>query len=97
MTLWQRIVRKWFSLQQGDALRVIFYYQGEEPTYLDDARVTVFRNGMVEVMHRNEHVSTHVQNVEILWKGQNGHTAATHQARSLTLVKPDASQDSRPL
>ena len=94
MTLWQRFVRNWFSLQEGDALRVIFYYQGEEPTYLDDAFVTVYRNGMVEVFHRNEHVSTHVQNVEILWKGQNGQASA--QARALTLVKGDAS-DSRPL
>jgi hypothetical protein len=75
---------------------VIFYYQGEEPTYLDDAYVTVFRNGMVEVEHRNEHVSTHMQNVEILWKGRNGQ-ATSPQARALTLVKPDASQDLRPL
>jgi hypothetical protein len=94
MTLWQRFVRNWYSLQEGDALRVIFYYGGEEPTYLDDAFVTVFRNGMVEVHHRNEHVSTHVQNVEILWKGKNGGTSS--QARALTLVKSEAS-DSRPL
>jgi len=94
MTLWHRFVRNWYSLQQGDALRVIFYYGGEEPTYLDDAYVTVFRNGMVEVHHRNEHVSTHVQNVEILWKGEN--SSAGSQARALTLVKNEAS-DSRPL
>ncbi len=95
MKLWQRVVRNWFSLREGSALRVIFYYQGEEPTYLDDAYVTIFRNGMVEVEHRNEHVSTHVQNVEILWKGQGGQVSG--QGRALTLVKPDASQDSRPI
>jgi hypothetical protein len=95
MRLWQRFARNWFSLREGNALRVIFYYQGEDPTYLDDANVTIFRNGMVEVEHRNEHVSTHVQNVEILWKSQGG--GATGQARALTLVKSDASQDSRPI
>ena len=95
MTLWQRFMRSTFSLQEGEALRVIFYYQGEEPTYLDDAYVTVFRNGLVEISHRNEHVSTHVQNVEILWKGRGGQCGSP--ARALTLVKPDASsQDWRP-
>ena len=95
MTLWQRFVRNWYSLQEGEALRVIFYYQGEEPTYLDDAYVTVYRNGMVEVLHRNEHVSTHVQNVEILWKNQSGQ-ATSPSTRPLTLIKGEA-HDSRPL
>ncbi len=94
MNFWQRFSRRFFSLQEGDATRVIFYYTGEEPTYLDDAYVTVYKNGMVEVHHRNEHVSTHMQNIEILWKGVN--SAATGQARALTLVKPEQ-QDSRPL
>ncbi len=94
MTFWQRISRQIFALQQGAATRVIFYYQGEEPTYLDDAYVTVFRNGMVEVLHRNEHVSTHMQNIEILWKGSGSQPSG--QARALTLVKAETSQDSRP-
>lgn len=80
-------MRGWFSLREGEALRVIFYYPGEEPTYLDDAFVVVFRNGLVEVEHRNEHVSTHVQNVEILWKGAGAKTSPT--TRSLSLVKLD--------
>ncbi len=96
MTLWQRFVRNWYSLQDGEAARVIFYYQGEEPTYLDDAYVTIYRNGMVEVEHRNEHVSTHVQNVEVLWKNLNGKPGVT-SIRPLTLVKGEASQDSRPV
>lgn len=50
------------------AERVIFYYTGEDGTFLDMAFVTVFKNGVVEVWHRNEHVSTHIQNVEIIWK-----------------------------
>ena len=95
MTLWQRFIRNWHSLQKGEAMRVIFYYQGEEPTYLDEAYVTVFKNGMVEVLHRNEHVSTHVQNVEILWKSKTSQMSPGQHHRPLTLVKNDT-QDSRP-
>lgn len=84
----KRVFRKCFSLQEGSAHRVIFYYQGEEPTYLEEAFVTVFHNGMVEVRHKNEHVSTHMQNVEILWKSRAQPTIAT--ARKLSLIKNDA-------
>jgi hypothetical protein len=67
---------------------VIFYYSGEEPTYLDEVYVSLFRNGVVEIEHRHEHVSTHIQNIEILWKSQK-----TFQgSRSLTLVKPEISK-----
>lgn len=82
-------MRAWFSLQEGQAHRVIFYYQGEDPTFLEDAFVTVYRNGVVEVRHRNEHVSTHVQNVEISWKHSPG-GKFTGNGRSLQLVKNDA-------
>ncbi|RYZ96519.1 MAG: hypothetical protein EOP11_23350 [Proteobacteria bacterium] len=96
MSFLKKAMRSWFSLQEGPAHRVIFYYQGEDPTFLEDAFVTLFRNGVVEVKHRNEHVSTHVQNVEISWKhgdGQNlngilgGKIAGT--GRALSLVKND--------
>jgi hypothetical protein len=91
---WQGFVQRWFTLKRGPAHRVIFYYPGEEPTYLDDAFVTVFRNGVVEVEHRNEHVSTHVQNVEILWKNRSPQPGTS--GRSLSLVKQeDASPELR--
>lgn len=68
----------------------------EEPTFLDEAFVTVFRNGVVEVLHRNEHVSTHVQNVEILWKNRASQPGVSG-GRSLSLVKQDdASTEPRP-
>ncbi len=78
-----------FALHSGPAHRVIFYYLGEDPTYLEDAYVTLYRNGVVEVMHRNEHVTTHAQNVEILWKGRRGQAASQ---RHLSLIKNDISQ-----
>jgi hypothetical protein len=84
----QKIMRKVLSLQEGPANRVIFYYVGEEPTYLEDAHVTLYGNGVVEVRHRNEHVTTHVKNVEISWKS-SGVYAGTG-GRSLSLVKNEA-------
>ncbi|MGE3261834.1 MAG: hypothetical protein AB7K68_08660 [Bacteriovoracia bacterium] len=83
------LTRLLHSLQHGPAQRVVFYYPGEEPTFVEDAHVTVFRNGMVEVKHRHEHVSTHIQNVEILW------TSAPDQkspGRAFTLIKSDISK-----
>ena len=87
MRFWKEIKRSLFSLQSGQAQRVIFYYYGEEPTFLEDADVTVFRNGVVEVKHRTEHVSTHAQTVEILWKTRPGRSGTG--GRSLSLVKGD--------
>lgn len=82
----KRFMRSWFSLQEGPAHRVIFYYQGEDPTFLEDAYVTLFRNGVVEVKHRNEHVSTHVQNVEISWQNRPNRPVGGG-SRALSLVK----------
>jgi hypothetical protein len=89
MPFWKKLNRALFSLQKGPAHRVIFYYQGEDPTFLEDAYVVIYRNGVVEVEHRSEHVSTHAQNVEILWKNRPAVAAKT---RSLSLVKSDISQ-----
>lgn len=94
MQIWTQLKRSLFALQSGSAHRVIFYYYGEEPTYLEDAQVTIFRNGMVEVKHRTEHVSTHVQNVEILWKSSPGRPAPS--GRALSLVKGESSSPSAP-
>ncbi|MCO5142703.1 MAG: hypothetical protein M9962_06405 [Oligoflexia bacterium] len=93
----QKLIR-WFSqkkvLRQGPVHRVIFYYMGEEPTYLDNANVRLFQNGIVEVDHQTEQVTTHIQNVEIVWKMRgpsNKKNAADVLvgSRSLSLVKSD--------
>lgn len=55
-------------LRSGTASRVVFYYPGEDGTYLDGAFVTVFASGVVDIIHPKEHVTTHIQNVEIIWK-----------------------------
>lgn len=88
MSWLQRFHRSLVSLKYGSAQRVIFYYPGEDPTFVEDAVVTVFRNGMVEVDHRHEHVCTHIQNVEILWNSRQTSGNAPN-GRPLTLVKSD--------
>ena len=85
MKRWMRLWKDISTLKHGRAERIIFYYYGEDPTYLDDAYVTVYRNGVVEVEHRNEHVTTHAHNVEILWNNR-----LSGSGRGLSLVKGDA-------
>jgi hypothetical protein len=55
-------------LKRGQAMRVIFYYSGEEGTYVDNADVTLFENGIVHIESPQEETSTHLQNCEILWR-----------------------------
>lgn len=86
----KRLWRAIFSLQSGSAQRVVFYYPGEEPTFLENAQVVVFRNGLVEVRHQMEHVSTHIQNVEILWRSRLGQQSPP--GRPFTLIKSDVSK-----
>ncbi len=54
-------------LRDGVASRVVFYFPLEEGTYLDNPHVTVYKNGIVDIRHEMERVTTHVQNVEIIW------------------------------
>ena len=73
------------GLRSGRASRVVFYYPGEEPTFLEDAHVILYKSGIVDVYHREQQVSTHVQNVEIVWHSHR-------DAKSLRLIKNDVTQ-----
>ena len=55
-------------LKHANAMRVIFFYPGEEGTYVDNATVTLFENGVVHIRAQNEETTTHLQHCEILWK-----------------------------
>lgn len=48
-------------------MRVIFFYPGEEGTYIDNAAVTIYENGIVHLKSALEETTTHLQNCEILW------------------------------
>lgn len=54
-------------IKKGPAMRVIFFYPGEEGTYIDNAEVTLFENGIVHIRSPQEETTTHLQNCEILW------------------------------
>ena len=55
-------------LKHAPAMRVIFFYPGEEGTYVDNATVTLFENGLVHIRAKNEETTTHLQHCEILWR-----------------------------
>src|SRR5262249_879893 len=54
-------------LKKGPAMRVIFFYPGEEGTYVDNTYVTLYENGIVHIKSNQEESTTHLQNCEILW------------------------------
>lgn len=55
-------------LKQGRAARVIFFYPGEEGTYVDNADVTLYANGIVVISTPLEESTTDLRNCEILWR-----------------------------
>lgn len=78
-------------LRKGPAMRVIFFYPGEEGTYVDHADVTLYENGIVQIASSQEETTTHLQNCEILWRFE---TEAEERANKLRLLKPKS--DVRP-
>ncbi len=55
-------------IKRGKAMRVIFFYPGEEGTYVDNADVTLFENGIVHISSHQEETTAHLQNCEVLWR-----------------------------
>ncbi|MCM2324107.1 MAG: hypothetical protein NDJ90_12675 [Oligoflexia bacterium] len=68
-------------------MRVIFFYPGEEGTYVDNAEVTLYENGIIHIRSAQEETTTHLQNCEILWRFE---TDADDRANKLRLLKPKA-------
>ncbi len=66
-------------------MRVIFYYPGEEGTYVDSADVTLFANGIVHIQSAQEETTAHLQNCEILWRFE---TEGEDRADKVRLLKP---------
>lgn len=79
-----RIVKK------GPAMRVIFFYPGEEGTYVDNANVTLYENGIIHIQSNQEETTTHLQNCEILWRFETEN--ADDRASKLRLLKPKSSE-----
>lgn len=66
-------------------MRVIFFYPGEEGTYVDNAQVTLYENGAVHIQSNQEETTTHLQNCEILWRFE---TEAEERVNKVRLLKP---------
>ena len=72
-------------IKKGSAMRVIFFYPGEEGTYVDNAEVTLYENGIVHITSNQEETTTHLQNCEILWRFE---TDAEERVNKVRLLKP---------
>lgn len=72
-------------LKKGSAMRVIFFYPGEEGTYVDNAHVTLYDNGIVHIRSNQEETTTHLQNCEILWSFE---IESEDRANKVRLLKP---------
>ena len=55
-------------LKHAQAMRVMFFYPGEEGTCVDNAIVTLFENGIVHIKGQYEETTTHLNHCEILWR-----------------------------
>lgn len=80
-------------LKKGPAMRVIFFYPGEEGTYVDNADVTLYENGIIHIRSQQEETTTHLQNCEILWRFE---VEAEDRANKLRLLKPKGDARSAP-
>lgn len=74
-------------IKKGSAMRVIFFYPGEEGTYVDHADVTLYENGIVHIVSNQEETTTHLQNCEILWRFE---TESDERVSKVRLLKPKA-------
>jgi hypothetical protein len=72
-------------IKKGPAMRVIFFYPGEEGTYVDHADVILYENGIVHISSNQEETTTHLQNCEILWRFE---TDADERVNKVRLLKP---------
>lgn len=87
LSQYSKIVQRLFTLKKGQARRIVFYYDGEEPTFLENVDVVIFKNGMIDISYRSETLSTHIQNVEIVWTANN--PVSVISSRPLSLVKDE--------
>jgi hypothetical protein len=80
-------------LRKGAAMRVIFFYPGEEGTYVDNAEVTLYENGIVHITSNQEESTTHLQNCEILWQFE---TEAEDRSTKVRLIRSEGPEGPKP-
>jgi hypothetical protein len=89
-------------LKHAQAMRVVFFYPGEEGTYVDDCMVTLFENGVVHLRSTSEETTTHLHHCEILWRYENpvdkpkGESSGKVRVLKFKDRKPDAPKPEAP-
>jgi hypothetical protein len=83
-------------LRKGPAMRVIFFYPGEEGTYVDHSDVTLYENGIVHIVSNQEETTTHLQNCEILWRFETDAEERTNKVRLLKPKQPEPRSHEEP-
>ena len=81
-------------LRQGPAHRMVFFYPGEEGTYVENVEVTLYVNGIVHFKAGPEESTTHLKNCEILWTSEQASQKLPVDDRTskVRLLKPGASR-----
>ena len=82
-------------LKSGFAQRVVFFYPGEEGTYIENPKVTLYENGMVHIQAPGEETTTHLQNCEILWRFET-EAEDSEKANKVRLLKIDSKREKSP-
>ena len=82
-------------LKKGMAQRVVFFYPGEEGTYVDNAEVTLFENGIVHIKTGFEEATTSIGSCEILWRFEGG-LSHGERANNVRLLRPGEPQAPTP-
>lgn len=83
-------------LKHSAAQRVVFFYPGEEGTYVENPTVTLFENGIVHIRAKSEETTTHLSHCEILWKFEANPDAPKGKEGKIRVVNFSRSKDEKP-
>ena len=73
-------------LRSGKAQMVLCFYEMCEPVGMENADVTIYDNGVVDLKSTNEEVTTHISRVEIVWSMTCEHTEVEQDKENSKLV-----------
>lgn len=83
-------------LKHSAAQRVVFFYPGEEGTYVENPTVTLFENGIVHIRAKSEETTTHLSHCEILWKFEANPDGQKGKDGKLRVVNFSRSKEEKP-
>ena len=78
-SLWNTLKQKLWGpavIREGNASRLLYFYPGEEGSFVENVHIRLFSNGVVHVRTDREESHTHLQNCEIIWYYREPQTVA---------------------